>query len=65
MGLYFYSTVWDQVIDYKKFQPKYCDHMRYCQYTTASGSDDDNNEMLFSLDESRFSTLNFLPDDTS
>ena len=65
LGLYFYSTTWDQIIDYRKFLPVFCDHMRYCQFLKKEAKSDGNDEMLFSLDESRFSTLNFLPENPS
>ena len=62
MGLYFYSSFWDQVIDYKRFLPDYCDKMRYCQEVVAATG---SKTLQISLDESKFSTLNFLPKDPS
>lgn len=65
IGLYFYSNFWDQVIDYKMFRPQYCNHMRYCQFSGDEQIEGEGDTMFFSLDDSHFSTLNFLPADPS
>ena len=31
IGIYFYSEFWGQVIDYKIFDAKMCNEMKYCQ----------------------------------
>lgn len=62
LGLYFYSTFWDQIVDYKTFRPDECGQMRFCQ-VEGMASEGHPGVLQFSLDDSRFSTLNFLPDD--
>lgn len=65
VGLYFYSQFWDQIVDYKVFDESDCLNMKYCSiYVEYPPNKAPVNSMIFSLDDSRFAMMNFIPIET-
>ena len=62
IGIYFYSEFWGQVIDYKIFDAAMCNQIKYCQIQRdMSESAPNQNIMIFSIDDSKFTSLNLIP----
>lgn len=55
-GVYFYSGFWDSIVDYKIFGIDQCKDIRHCMI-------DEEGNMVISLYEAQFATLNVLPED--
>lgn len=62
VGLYFFSQFWDQIVDYKVLEESDCLNMKYCSiYVDYPHNKAPVNSMIFSLDDSRFAMMNFIP----
>lgn len=62
VGLYFFSQFWDQIVDYKVLEESDCLNMKYCSiYVEYPHNKAPVNSMIFSLDDSRFAMMNFIP----
>jgi hypothetical protein len=58
IGLYYLSEYWDEIIDYKIFDPKLCQQLKHC--TVKEGP-----KIVFQMKDTPFVALNLMPKDSA
>lgn len=59
IGLYYYSEYWDEIVDYKIFEPKMCQQLKYCKIGLS-----EQPEITFHMQDALFIALNLMPSDS-